>query len=161
MSWKLISASVVVPLETVEGSVEQQNTVKKNIPSFWMKKTCGPLINSNHLAGRTGASIHDHVAPGCDHATGGSDTYCRAGRSLFRFFGQEGQHQLHLVLLLLADVVGVCGGKELVQSVFRESPVPAEPDSKLKHLRRTRIANRCFETRHEGTYSKKPGDQRP
>lgn len=85
--------------------------------------------------------------------TRGSDTYCGAGRSLFRFFSQEGQHQLHLVLLLLADVVGVCGGKESVQSVdaFKanrgpraaRSPVPAEPDSKLKHLRQTQIPNQC------------------
>lgn len=156
MSWK---HNVVVPLETVEGSVEQpeqKNTVKKNMPSFLMEKPCGLVINSNHLAGHRDGQVPrytDHVAPGCDHVTRGSDTYRGAGRSLFRFFSQEGQHQLHLVLLLLADVVGVCGGKELVQSadVFRgngesraaRSPVPAEPNSKLKHLRRTRIANQC------------------
>lgn len=179
MSWKLTSANVVVPLESVEGGVEQpeqKNTVKKNMPSFLMEKPCGMGINSNHLAGhRDGQVLHnswtevgtgrepdeplrtrrytDHVAPGCNHVTRGSDTYCGAGCSLFRFFSQEGQHQLHLVLLLLADVVGVCGGKELVQSadMFRgnggsrapRSPVPVEPDSKLKHLRQTRITDQC------------------
>lgn len=100
-----------------------------------MEKPCGLVINSNHLGGhRDGQVLHnswtevgtgwdrytDRVAPGCDHVTRGSDTYCGAGRSLFRFFSQEGQHQLHLVLLLLADVVGVCGGKELVQSAVTE-----------------------------------------
>lgn len=99
--------------------------------------------------------------------TRGSDTYGGAGRCLFRFFSQEGQHQLHLVLLLLADVVGVCGGKELVQSadVFRGnggSPVAAEPDSKLKHGQPTGASAHDMKRKaFRGISSNKTGDQRP